>query len=172
MKSFKVNRFIKFFLPLFFSFQAITLVAKIQFPTNSLPGLLDTATAKKQLSEEVLLAMETPKNLEIIIERTVEGQLEASPALKPFKKELEVFFKKTIGWESLKEPLIAIYVQSFSLSELKDLLVFFKSKTGKRYSAIAPEFSGMISEISMKKVSENSEELQSIFNRSQRTNQK
>ncbi len=80
----------------------------------------------------------------------IDAQIKAVPELKPYREVLEQFFTENLGFDALKNDLAKIYLREFNVSELSELLSFYRSPTGMKFakveSALAPEFSLLIME--------------------------
>jgi uncharacterized protein len=98
--------------------------------------------ASKKVTAEELLAvtkadqMTTPilKQARSFLEQQF-AQTAAAEDMKPIlKSSLDKLFaviQEIMSWQTLKEDMIAIYVQAFTEDELKGMLEFYKSPTGQ-----------------------------------------
>lgn len=54
-------------------------------------------------------------------------------------KDFKNYFNEALSWDSLIEPLIAIYIESYTEKELQAIIDFFGSEVGQSFIKKAPE---------------------------------
>ena len=93
----------------------------------------------------------------------IDIQLQQNPAIAPFKQVMLDFFSKYMSWESLKDDIAEIYLEEFSIQELKELTAFYKTPTGQKAALRVPQLMSKGGELGMRRVQEHMPELQEMI---------
>jgi len=112
---------------------------------------------------ELLDAMQLDITFEKTIESTVDMQVKGNPAITPYRKVMLDFFSKYMSWSSLKDEMAQIYVDAFTIQELKELTAFYKTPIGKKWALLMPQLMTKGGELGMKRVQDNMAELQMMI---------
>jgi uncharacterized protein len=123
--------------------------------------LADTRTHYRA-AEECLLAMRTKENIEQSIDEQLKYQIKNQPGLVEYKVILKRFLLKYMGWTSMKNDLIRLYVEAFSESELRDLIKFYRTSIGQKMLQQQSVLAQKGALIGTKKVNDHLEELTSM----------
>lgn len=126
-------------------------------------GLSFADNASKKEAENLLNMMGMKDALETSIEQTLQIQMQQNPALVPFKNVMLQFFQKHMSYESLKPDMVKIYADAFSASELKELIAFYRTPTGKKTIEKMPQLMAQGGQIGAKRVQDNIQELQQLI---------
>jgi hypothetical protein len=87
--------------------------------------------AKKLLDE-----MKLNKVYENAVRNSTLRIVRANPRrYKKIEKRIRNFYEKYIGWDVIKDDLAKLYAKYFTAEELRDILKFYKTKTGKKVLA-------------------------------------
>jgi hypothetical protein len=97
------------------------------------------------------------------INKGVDFQIRANPQLAPFKNVMLSFFKKYMGWDSIKGDLAKIYSEKFTVDEMNELIKFYKTPVGKKSIKLMPYLYEQGSILGQKKVQEHISELQQMI---------
>ena len=89
---------------------------------------------------ELLEAMQVPAQLKQTLDGIVEMQMQTNPQLVPYKSIFTDFFNKYMSFEALKEGYADIYLDYFSVAELKEMTAFYKSPLGSKMASKTAEF--------------------------------
>jgi hypothetical protein len=131
------------------------------------------APADLKLCYEVLEASQFEKQLNDSSARMLNAQLQASPMLVQFRPELEAFYKKCLNYQTLKEEVAKVYCQMFTPEELRQLIAFYKSPTGRMFVQKSPELTVKITMMTQEIVTKNMPELiKAIQTKAQQLQQK
>ena len=95
--------------------------------------------AQKESAAELLEVMKMDDAVRDATMMSVEMQVEANPALAPFRDVMSEFIDKYLTWEAMKPDLIQLYAESFSEQELRELIAFYRTPTGQKTIALLPE---------------------------------
>jgi uncharacterized protein len=103
-------------------------------------------------------------HMQRLIEESVDGvlalQLAQDPALAEHREALRAFLEKHIGWQALKNDLEAMYLQSFTETELNEMNAFYSSPTGQKVLQRLPELVQQRNQLAMRRLQEHIGELQ------------
>lgn len=125
-----------------------------------------TAQATKHTDAEIAAADELFKAMDLetvfsaSIQRTVDMQIKQNPAIAPYRQVMLDFFAKYMSWASLKDDMAQIYMDEFSIDEIKELTAFYKTPVGHKVAQRLPELMGKGAEVGMRKVQQHMGELQ------------
>jgi hypothetical protein len=134
---------------------AVTLLA---FCFSSL-CLADEATHKAAV-EKLFDVMEMDKTQKQTIDLIVPNMVQQNPCLKPFENIMRDFLQKTVGFQNIKQDLIALYMREFTEEEVKELTNFYGTPFGKKVLQKVPLLATEGAKIGETKVQENMKELQ------------
>ena len=114
-------------------------------------------------AEELLLTMNMEQAIAESLEQMLALQLRNNPNLQPAEATLKQFFSKYMSWEALREDYIQIYMEEFTEKELKDMMSFFKTDTGKKMAAKQTTLMMKGAQLGQNKVQEHMSELQEML---------
>ena len=69
----------------------------------------------------------------------VDAMSSQSPELRPYRDVILEWAESIMTWETFGPQMTDIYVRAFSENELKDLVAFYKTPTGKKAISLMPE---------------------------------
>lgn len=118
----------------------------------------DDAGAVKS-AEKLLEVMEMDKNYDRLMEQMADMQVQQNSAFADKKEEVMAFFNKYMGYEQLKPDLVAMYSDVYTEKELNDLIVFYKTPTGKKSVSLMPELAQKGSQLGVNKLMPHIDEL-------------
>ena len=96
-------------------------------------------SSHEKAAENMLELTNTKDVMAQTLETMLESQLQANPQLIPVKGAMEAFFQKHISYESIKDELIAIYVETFTEEELYAITEFYKTPVGQKLIKEQPD---------------------------------
>ncbi|MGI4726989.1 MAG: DUF2059 domain-containing protein [Janthinobacterium lividum] len=98
-------------------------------------------TEHLKAAEDLLNATDEKAKLETSLKTAVKLQGMRVPENKraAFEEVMLAFTTKYITWELLSEKMSALYAEEFTTEELKQLTIFYKTPTGKKYAAKLPK---------------------------------
>ncbi len=117
------------------------------------------------LAEELVNAMDMDKNLEQsyeIVKQMIPAQIEqmgvseseTSEEAKARMQAVIDFMAKEFSWENIKEEYISIYTATFTEEELAELVEFYKSPVGRRFTEKQPELMKRTMEVTQRRMKE------------------
>lgn len=98
-----------------------------------------------QLSIEYLELSKTKEVFSATIETYVQQISAQNPSVD--SEKLREFFNANMSWEVLRVPTIQIVSQTFTEKELRGIIAFYKTQSGKSYVEKSPQLSSEISKI-------------------------
>lgn len=113
-----------------------------------------------QAVNELMEVMNMKQQMEESAERMFELQAKQMPQIAQYKDIMLDFFNKYINWETIGEDIKQVYKNSFTEEEIRDLIAFFKTDTGQKFTTQNPEINQQIAEISQSIVMQHQAELQ------------
>ena len=104
------------------------------------------------LAEELLVAMDMPGSIEksfAMMKQMLPVQMErmnqaAGPAktsanLSEQTTKMMDMMAEALSWDKIKDDYVALYAETFTAAELKDLIAFYKSPAGQAFTKKQPE---------------------------------
>jgi hypothetical protein len=132
-------------------------------------ALLATSTARadetshKKAVVELFGVMKMHKQFETAIDQMLDVQARSNPVLGKMRPTMKRFFNKYMSFDSLKDDMAKIYMESFTEAEIKDLTKFYQSPLGKKLLEKMPDLMKKGSELGVKRVQANQAELQKMI---------
>ncbi len=90
-------------------------------------------------AEELLLVMEMPEMVSEMVDMVIESQFQQIPEMAQLEDVFRNFFAKHFSWERLRNHYIQIYVEAFTEQELREIIAFYQTETGKKLLRLGPE---------------------------------
>lgn len=147
------------------------IFAILLFYIISLPILADSISHRK-VTEEMLLALNfdsTMTNLATNVKDMRSRELKAlelpdnaKPIIDEYLVKINDLLFSSFKWENVKNQYIDAYVSVYSEREIKDLLVFFRSKLGKKYIEQIPKIETLESNILESKIQDIQPQMQAL----------
>jgi hypothetical protein len=114
-------------------------------------------------AEELLLTMNMKQVIDQSLEQMLALQLKNNPSLQPAEATLKQFFNKYMSWEALREDYIKIYMEEFTEKELREMMSFFRTETGKKMASKQTILMMKGAQLGQSKVQEHMSELQDML---------
>jgi hypothetical protein len=114
-------------------------------------------------AEEMLKAANTDKTMNAAIDTMLDAQLKANKGLVPVKDVMKKFLSKHLSYEAMKDDLIDLHVKEFSEEELKAVAAFYRTPAGRKFVEKQPVMMQKGAELGMRRVQENTAELQTMI---------
>ena len=116
-----------------------------------------------QAANELLDVANFEQVMEDAITIMMDMQLQSNPALLPYEKIFKDFITKHMGANSLREEIAALYVETFTEKELKEITTFYSTEAGKKALLKMPELMQRSGEIGQRRMEKNMNELESLI---------
>ena len=119
--------------------------------------------ARSALAEELLVAMDMPGSIEksfAMMKQMLPAQMEkmnqaagsakTSANLSEQTTKMMDMMAEALSWDKIKADYVALYAETFTAAELKDLIAFYKSPAGQAFTKKQPELTRRSVEMSQK----------------------
>jgi hypothetical protein len=90
-------------------------------------------------------------------------QLELHPIIKPYEGVLRAFFEKYISFEALREDFAKLYMSRFSELQLRQLIAFYQTPTGRVAVQELPKVMELAAALAKQKIEEHTPELKQMM---------
>ena len=107
--------------------------------------------------------MDIERTMQVSMSRILDLQLQQAPQLQQQRATFEKFFTKYLSWNALKEDFIQLYMQAFSESELRDMIAFYQTPTGKKATHLMPALMQRGAELSLAQLAKHQDELNQML---------
>ncbi|MEO4046335.1 DUF2059 domain-containing protein [Pseudomonas sp. CAU 1711] len=77
----------------------------------------------------------------------VQGKDNQKPILERYQAQANAALDKAVGWQTLEPELVDLYVRAFSEAELKELLAFYQTPTGRKLLEQLPQLTAMSAQL-------------------------
>ncbi len=108
----------------------------------------------------LLEAMDMKNMLDKNISGVLESQMKTNPQLAAVRPIMENFFRKYLSYDTLKKGYAEIYLDAFTIPEIKELTKFYQTPLGKKVSAKNTQITLRGMELGQKTVNAHMQELQ------------
>lgn len=117
----------------------------------------------RKAAEELLTLYDMDEILSQTIDQMLSLEIQQNPQLGLYEEVLKRFFAKYMGWESLKEDFIRMYMDEFTEKELRDMIEFYRTPTGQKAIKKVPVLAAKGAQLGQKRVQSNLEELRAMI---------
>ena len=80
-----------------------------------------------------------------------------------YKDAVDAYVRKYVGWDAMKEEIIALYMKTFTEKEITELITFYNTSAGRKVLAQSPEIGATISVSVHNRLVEHSAELKQMM---------
>lgn len=140
-----------------FSLLSVLLVSACAGGT---PNAGTSTPAKAQLERDAVVRlfelMSKEKQYTELMEQQMESLQQSSPAQA---KVLREFFTRHLAWGDVKDDFIALYQNTFSRRELRDMTRFYETPAGRKTAEFQPRLVQEVSRIAVERVHLHSDDL-------------
>jgi len=107
-------------------------------------GLLASPSEAGELShEQAIRQLFQLTHMEQKVQEGVESllalQMQRNPELAPYEEQIRGFMNRYIGWEAMRDDLVRMYREAFTLDELKAMNAFYITPVGQKVLTRVPE---------------------------------
>lgn len=155
----------------------VILIFAIVFSTNTLfaennsTKATETNATKTTASKDdsisaaynLLKEMNLKKVYDNAVEASTKRLVVANSNFKSVEGKIRDFYKKYIGWDSVKNDLAKLYSKYYTKQELEDITNFYKSKTGQKVLATMGQLSYEGQMMTQKRLKPHLQELKAIL---------
>ncbi|MBK6741825.1 MAG: DUF2059 domain-containing protein [Hydrogenophilales bacterium] len=102
---------------------------------------LPSSAGSKELATELLEIYDVPATARMAVSTMIDTLTTQDAHLRPYAGIVRDFANQRLTWPNLREGIVKEYTTTFSEQELRDLVEFFKSPTGKKFIQASPGLS-------------------------------
>jgi hypothetical protein len=114
--------------------------------------LIELTEARRQMEQQMATVLKAQVD-SIMARGRSAGVPESDLAkLEPLQQEVRELVMKEIGWEHIAREAANAYAALFTEQELKDMVAFYQSPSGKAWVAKFPEFSSKMVQITQQRM--------------------
>jgi hypothetical protein len=113
-----------------------------------------------QAAEDLFRTMKFDTLMDQAIDTILKAQAEQKPELAKVQDVVRPFLAKYMSWDALKPQLVAIYTDTFTEAELREVNAFYKTPTGQKAITAMPALMQKGMAIGQKAVQDHIGELQ------------
>ena len=96
------------------------------------PTFAQSTDAHAESAKELLTFLRAKERMTVMVKQIVAVQIERDPRLGQFQPQIQEFVMKHMAWDSLEPEIVGKYKEAFSEVELREILAFYKSETGRK----------------------------------------
>jgi hypothetical protein len=96
-------------------------------------------SAHEQAVVELFKLMDVERTMLAGANAVLEAQVQGTPALEPYRDVLFDWAKKYLTWETMGPALVKLEMETFSESEVRELIAFYRTPTGQKALTRMPE---------------------------------
>jgi hypothetical protein len=89
-------------------------------------------SSHREATQELLRVMDAEKNAEAGAQAVFNVMIQQNAQLKPFEDVLVKWVKETLSWDRMGPRMTDLYMRTFTEAEIRELIVFYKTPTGKK----------------------------------------
>lgn len=128
------------------------------------PGISTASQAShRAAAEELLQVTHMQQTLDMAMQRMLAVQVQSQPQLQPYKRVMLDFLRKYMGFNSIKEDLVALYVRNFTEKELDDIVAFYRTPTGQKAVSKLPVLMSEGAQLGVRRVQAHLDELRAMI---------
>ncbi|WP_420457336.1 DUF2059 domain-containing protein [Rubrivirga sp.] len=120
----------------------------------------DVSASHRAAAEELLELAGVETALASSLDLMIGAQIQQNPDLLPFEDVMRDFLAEHLSFESLREDIVAIYVETFTEPELRDLSAFYRTETGQKSVRLMPQVMARSMALGQQAVVEHQDELE------------
>lgn len=130
----------------------------------ALPGAAVASAASHRAAADRLLATLHARTLYRATMRVMlDTQLEQHPQLRPYKAVMARFFRRYMGYASIRPVVVNLYVKHFTEKELDRITAFYATPTGQKAARLMPQLERDGAEVGARRVRAHLGELRAMI---------
>lgn len=135
---------------------AAALIAAASLLAPGAPGA-DERTHRRAL-ETLLKMFDMKERAKQSVDQMAALHVQQDPRLGPYTDVLRKFYAKNMSWKNLREEIINIYIKEFTEAEVRELIAFYRTPTGRKAIEKMPLLMEKCARIGNRRLLENMEE--------------
>lgn len=116
-----------------------------------------------QAAEELLRVMHLEQSTLAGVEAMVETQIRSDPTLAPYRNVILAWARRHMTWAAIGPQMAALYAERFTEPELRELIAFYNTPTGRKAVGLMGEILQSSAEIGRRIAQEHTPELERML---------
>lgn len=112
--------------------RSMSILFLVSFFIVAIPAFGDPDTSERDAAAAVLRVMGLERSMMAGATAMVDLQIQQNPTLAPYREVMLKWVEKYMTWDAVAPALIDLYTETFTESELKELIAFYKTPTGQK----------------------------------------
>jgi uncharacterized protein len=121
------------------------------------------APSHRAAAAELLSVTETERLIREGIASAFDIQVRANPLLGPFRDVMQRYADKYLDWATMQPELVDVYASTFTEPELRDMIAFYRTPTGRKVVRLLPEVTARAQQVAERRVAAHVDELQQMI---------
>jgi hypothetical protein len=96
------------------------------------PLLAEPSASHRAAAAELLQLMEVREQAQAAVEKVLDMQLAQNPGMRAQREVILDWLREVVGSQEMMDRFAALYVERFTEAELRELIAFYRTPTGKR----------------------------------------
>lgn len=123
----------------------------------------EAPSSHRKAALELIAITEMETSLTGQAEMMVDLQVQQNPLIEPYRDVLLKWVRNTMTWEAMAPRMIQLFMDTFTESELRDLVAFYKTPTGKKALTQLPVLFEQGAKIGQELAEKNQAELEAMI---------
>jgi uncharacterized protein len=134
-------------------------------------GNTDPQAATKKAVEDLFKSIDYANTYQQTLSRLIEVQIQQQPRLEPYREIMTSFLNKYMSWSVIKDEIIALYSDTFTTAEIKELTAFYSTPLGKKALKTMPELTAKGAALGQRRVMAHEQELLDLIREAEKANE-
>ena len=117
----------------------------------------------RQAVEELFAQIDMAVTVDQTVQQVAAALTGAVPEDMGYRDAVDAYVHKYIGWEALKDEVVALYVKTFTEPEVQGLITFYNTEAGRKLLAQSPAIGQEVSASVHRRLVEHSPELKQMM---------
>jgi hypothetical protein len=123
----------------------------------------EAVSPHRKAALELIAITEMDTSMTAQAETMVDLQVQQNPLIQPYRDVLVKWIKKTMAWDAMVPQMTQLFMDNFTESELRDIVAFYKTPTGKKALTQLPVLFEQGAKIGQELVEKNQAELEAMI---------
>jgi hypothetical protein len=142
----------------------VPAVGAAQTPITTTPAVRDTLSAESMtLARELTTLLDMAGNASAAVDVMLDAMQSQNPQLSEVRGVLQRWTRKIFSSEEAATAFARVYAESFTEAELRDVVTFMRTPSGRRFAAAQGELARRGAEIGKRLAEENQGELMEML---------
>ena len=140
--------------------------------TPQKPSKTAPKAATQEAVEKLFKSIGYADTYEETLSRMIEVQIQQQPRLEPYRDIMTSFLHKYMSWEMVKDEIVALYSETFTIAEIQQLTAFYSTPLGKKALKTMRELSAKGAALGQRRVMAHEQELLDLIREAEKANRR